>query len=423
MVEGAGGTAASRADQDGPGRASELAVPPTGTDFGRTLKRALRSADGTRPKTGALARRAGVSQSSMYAYLAGTTLPTAEVLDDILAVVPLTTTVRRELTALRDLADEGRRPERGEPLGVRVQIPDELPADPGPLFGRDALFAELDAGWALSLDRLSVVTLTGAAGVGKTAAVLRWGHRHRADFPDGTLYVDLAGFSPGDPREPRDVLLQLLRSLGVGESEIPQRTVDRAGRLRSVLAGQRVLLVLDNARDADQARPLLPGAAGPFVVVTSRDSLVGLTIEFGARAQQVGPLDPESSAEVLRYSAPQLTDDAALGVLVRRCAGLPLALRLIGAQVHQRGDQPLADLIDDLGTGLDAFDVDSGRASVRDMLSWTEHRLPPTAAKALQLIAALPTAHCCADSTAVLLGKDVAETRAELRRLMRLHLI
>lgn len=399
-------------------------VAPTVTEFGRILKRALRESNGQRVTTGALARHAGISPSSMYAYLAGSTLPAADVLDDILASVPISADRRGELATLRDRVDDGRRTTRPEAPAPRAGLPDQLPADPGRLFGRDAVFAHLDEALTAAAQRLSVAALTGPAGVGKTAAAVHWGHRHRADFPDGVLHVDLAGYSPGSPRDAGDVLVQLLRSLGVSDTAIPEQIADRSGRFRSLLATRRLLLVLDNAQDVDQLRPLLPGAAGPLVVITSRDSLVGLTIELGAQPYHVAPLDHAASAAVLANSAPMLADDASgLALLGRRCGGLPLALRLLGAQVSQRGTETSAELIDDLSTGLDAFDVESGMASIREVLSWSERRLPAATARALQLLGSAPMSRFCADDAAAVLGRDTAGARAEIRRLMRYHLI
>ena len=124
--------------------------------------------------------------------------------------------------------------------------------------------------------------ISGTAGVGKTALALRWAHDAAERFPDGQLYVDLRGYGGGHPVAAAEALAGLLRALGLAGLDIPDGTEERAAAYRSLLAGKRVLVVLDNACRAAQVRPLLPGTAGCAVVVTSRDSLAGLVAREGA---------------------------------------------------------------------------------------------------------------------------------------------
>ena len=140
-----------------------------------------------------------------------------------------------------------------------------------------------------------VAAVSGTAGVGKTALAIHWAHRVAGRFPDGQLYVNLRGFDPGGrPADPSRVLHGFLRALGLPPSRIPVDLEGRAAAYRSLLTGRRVLVVLDNARDAEQVRPLLPGSAGCFALITSRDRLTPLIATEGAVTV---PLDLMSTAD------------------------------------------------------------------------------------------------------------------------------
>ena len=138
-----------------------------------------------------------------------------------------------------------------------------------------------------------ISAVAGMAGVGKTALAVHWAQRVSARFPDGQLYVNLCGYGPGAAVTPEEATGWFLPALGVPAVYIPADAQARCGLYRSVLAGRRVLIVLDNARDAAQVRPLLPGGAGCLVVVTSRSALAGLAAAEGARPLRLGPLDDE----------------------------------------------------------------------------------------------------------------------------------
>ena len=176
----------------------------------------------------------------------------------------------------------------GDPLAP-VVVPRELPADVAGFTGRVAELAALDLllpapgqGTGGSPGAVVISAVTGTAGVGKTTLAVRWAHRVAGQFPDGQLYVNLRGYDPGQPVTPGEALAGFLRALGAG-SDIPLEEADRAARYRSLVAGKRLLVVLDNAATEEQVRPLLPGSASVMVVVTSRDSLAGLVAVDGAR--------------------------------------------------------------------------------------------------------------------------------------------
>ena len=209
-----------------------------------------------------------------------------------------------ELRALeaRILAGEPTSPARG---------PAQLPAPAQPFVGRAAALAAIDDSRGTG-----AVVLTGPPGVGTTALAVRWAHDNRADFPDGQLYVDLHGFGPGPSAAPEDVLAGFLRALG---TSVPADPVERAVRFRALLRGRRVLVVLDNASSATQVRPLLPGGATSFVLVTSRDPLTAL----GVAEVDLGPLPPEEARDLVVA----LTGAERAG-LVAGQSWLPLDLRV-----------------------------------------------------------------------------------------------
>ncbi|MFC3992523.1 BTAD domain-containing putative transcriptional regulator [Actinoplanes siamensis] len=208
--------------------------------------------------------------------------------------------------------------------------PAQLPRAPESFVGRAGLLRALD-------DGPGVCVVGGGPGTGKTAAVLHWAHRARPGFPDGQLFADLGG----DTR-PELLLGEFLHALGVPPERIPASLDGRTGLFRSVVADRRVLIVLDNARSPEQVLPLLPGAPGCRTVVTSRDQLRGLIVTASAASLTVGPLDAATSRELLarRLAA----EPAAVAGLAAPCAGLPLALSVVAAEVALTPHTSLADL-------------------------------------------------------------------------------
>jgi hypothetical protein len=127
-----------------------------------------------------------------------------------------------------------------------------------------------------------ISAIGGMAGIGKTALAVHWAHQAAAHFPDGQLYVNLRGFGPtGLPATPAEAVRGFLDALGVKPAQIPAAVEAQAALYRSMIAGKRLLIVLDNAWDEDQVRPLLPGSPGCLVIVTSRNQLTGLAVAQG----------------------------------------------------------------------------------------------------------------------------------------------
>ncbi len=313
-------------------------------------------------------------------------------------------------------------------------IPLELPGDIFGFIGRTDELGQLDALLVQSGDRPAAVLISavsGTAGVGKTALAIHWGHRVRRHFADGCLYVDLRGYADGEPVRPEDVLAGFLRSLGVPSEEIPHAVAERAARYRSVLADRRMLLILDNAHSTEQVGLLLPGTASSLVLVTSRDSLVGLMALHGARRIDLDVLPLEDAVKLLHaIVGPRVdADPGTAAALAQRCARLPLALRITAALALTRMDDSLDGLLAELtderaGIRLDALEAeDSSLLAVRAVFSWSYRYLPPDAARLFRLLGLNPGHDISHDAAGALLGSDSRHTKSIIRVLTGAHMI
>jgi DNA-binding SARP family transcriptional activator len=241
------------------------------------------------------------------------------------------------------------------PVPVPAQLPSAVPG----FAGRAAELASLDAALAQAerehlagAAAVVISTVSGTAGVGKTALAVQWAHQVATRFPDGQLYVNLNGFGPGgQPVEPGEAVRGFLAGLGVAPAEIPGGAPAQAALYRSLLAGKRVLVVLDNARDAEQVRPLLPGSPGCLAIVTSRSDLAGLVAAEGAYPVSLDLLPPAEAGELLARrlgEARVASEQAAVSEIIERCARLPLALAIAAARMASDPDAPLARLAAEL---------------------------------------------------------------------------
>ncbi|BEL12766.1 hypothetical protein Q0Z83_109570 [Actinoplanes sichuanensis] len=298
--------------------------------------------------------------------------------------------------------------------------PAELPGETAGFTGRVAEMSDLagiiDAGQR-------IVVISGTAGVGKTSLAVRWGHRARDRFPDGQLYADLRGYHPEQPVAAGDALAGLLRSLGLPADQIPPGLDERSARLRSLLAGRRMLLLLDNAATVEQVRPLLPGAGSCVVLVTSRDSLAGLVAGQGADRLELDLLPlTDAVALVGRLLRSRTGDESAVTALAVQCARLPLALRIAAELALMRG-VPLADLVGELSDRHRRLDLlatgGDPQTDVGVVLSWSYGHLPPPAARLFRLLGVHPGPDIDTHALTALCG----DSRPAVDVLTRAHLI
>jgi DNA-binding SARP family transcriptional activator/Flp pilus assembly protein TadD len=316
-------------------------------------------------------------------------------------------------------------------------VPRQLPAPVAHFVGRTeelaALTRLLDRPAGHCADQVPqaivISAIGGTAGVGKTALAVHWAHRVADRFPDGQLYANLRGYDPGRPVPTADALAGFLHALDVPEHDIPADENDRAAQYRSLLAGQRMLVVLDNASDVAQIRPLLPGSPGCVVMVTSRDALAGLVARDGAQRLDLGLLPHDDALGLLRATigARVDADPDAAEALADRCCRLPLALRVAAELAVSRPAIPLAELASELADRhrrLDLLDAAGDqRTAVRAVFSWSYRHLGGDAARAFSLLGLHPGADLDSWAAAALIGSTVADARRLLDRLARAYLV
>ncbi|MGW6918716.1 AfsR/SARP family transcriptional regulator [Kitasatospora sp. NPDC054939] len=307
-----------------------------------------------------------------------------------------------------------------------VPVPSELPPDVPGWAGRsdelaalDTLVAEQDG----AAPAPTVGLVTGVAGVGKTGLAVRWAHRMRDRFPDGTLFADLRGYDEQHaPTAADEVLGRFLRSLGVEGDAVPSGTEERIALYRSVLTGRRVLLVLDNVRTVAQLRPLLPGGGGCTVLVTSRDQLEGLVAWPQSARVRLGLLPQEESVELLerivgRARLLEAPEDAAH--LARLCDRLPLALRIAAARLASKPHWTVRHLAGRLGDERRRLDeLSQGEAQVRASFALSYRYLPPDAARLYRLLGLLDAPDFTAWAGAALLDTGVPEAERLVEHLV-----
>ncbi|MFD3450810.1 helix-turn-helix domain-containing protein [Streptomyces sp. NPDC058691] len=268
-----------------------------------------------------------------------------------------------------------------------------------------------------------VVLVHGQAGVGKTTFVLRAAETFRGDFPGGCLYVDLRGVDPAPPSA-GDVAVRLLRALGVPSSGVAGSDEERCGQLRALLRDRRCLLLLDNAADEAQVRPLLPGVGAGLVLVTCRRMLSGLD---GVRRLALGSLSPEESAALLRTiagqaAAPSAADDVA--EVSRLCGHLPLALRIAGTRLSTRSDWTVRHLVDRLaGEDRRLAALRSGDVSVVATFTLSHAQLSPEARRVFRRLAHLPGPDFSAPLVTLVTDDPLPDTEDVLDELVELGLL
>lgn len=263
----------------------------------------------------------------------------------------------------------------------QVLLPRQLVTAPRHFVGRTDELAELKnglAGTASSGGAVLISALAGAGGIGKTALALHWAHESLDRFPDGQLFVDLQGFSPAStPLEPAAAVRGFLDAFGVAPERIPGDLQAQVAMYRSLVAGKRMLILLDNAADAAQVEPLLPGDDTCTVVVTSRRYLTGLIARHGARHLRLDALADADARQLLvsRLGAERLAAEPdAADELLAYCGGFPLALNIVAGRASVQPHTPLTELAAELReetTRGDALDDDDPAVSLPTVLSWS----------------------------------------------------
>lgn len=331
-------------------------------------------------------------------------------------------------------APAGATADTGATTSLPRPVPAQLPHRVLDFTGRSAELDQLDE--LLSRDggdagtAVVITAIAGTAGVGKTALAVQWAHRVSDQFPDGQLYVNLRGFDPtGSAMKPAEAVRGFLDAFGIPPQQIPTSLEAQAALYRSLLARRRVLVLLDNAADADQVRPLLPGSPGCLVIVTSRDELAGLIASEGAHPVALDLLSLAEARQLLsrrlgesRVSAEkQAVDD-----IIALSARLPLALTIVAARAaaHQRFRlSALAAELRETGGQLDAFDSGDQATNVRAVFSWSYQRLSDPGRRLFRLLGVHFGPDIATSAVASLAGVPKTQVRPMLAELARAHLV
>ncbi|MBE1491542.1 ATP-binding protein [Plantactinospora soyae] len=324
-------------------------------------------------------------------------------------------------------------PPQPAPSGGAV-VPRQLPAPVRHFAGRNTELAALTGQLGHSRtgrgETMVISAIGGTAGIGKTALAVYWAHQAAADFPDGQLYVNLRGFEPaGAPMTtPAEALRGFLDAFEVPPHRIPAGLDAQAALYRSLLAGKRALVVLDNARDADQVRPLLPGAVGCLVLVTSRNRLSGLVTVEGAHPLTLDLLTLDEARELLarRLGAERLAaEPEAVAEIIRHCARLPVALAVVAARAATNPTFTLTELAGQLRENRGRLDAltDDDTSDVRSVFSWSYRSLTPETARLFRLLGLHPGPDVTGPAAASLAGLPLSRARPLLADLVRANLL
>jgi tetratricopeptide (TPR) repeat protein len=332
--------------------------------------------------------------------------------------------------------------EAAGPAGVTAAlsaVPRQLPGATRHFVGRARELADLarmldgacaEGGVDGQAGAIVISAIGGTAGVGKTALAVHWAHQVAGRFPDGQLYANLRGFDPaGPPARPSEVILGFLAALGVPPERAPADLDAQAALYRSLLAARQVLVLLDNARDSAQVRPLLPGSSGCLVVVTSRAELTSLVAAEGAHLLALDVLGDGEARALLVECIGRLraaADPAAVAELAGLCAGLPLALRVVAARAAARPGLPLAALASELGDAggrLNALSAGEPGTDVRTVFSWSYQRLGSAAARMFRLLGIASGPDITASAAASLAGISQDQAGRALSELSGAYLV
>ncbi|MEU8086683.1 BTAD domain-containing putative transcriptional regulator [Micromonospora sp. NPDC049101] len=360
-------------------------------------------------------------------------------LDDELGIDPghkLRDAQRRALTQAGMPPSGAPSPVPGISRPIPLVRPAQLPPDLPLFVGRDPELTILDdlVNGMRAVGRTSplVVAMNGMGGVGKSTLAVHFAHRVAGEFSDGQLYLDLQGhLGEGESRPAGDAVCLLLHAVGVAASDVPDGFDARIGMYRSMTAGRRILVLLDNARDASQVRPLLPNSADSLVLVTSRRSLVGLAAFDGAHPLRVDPPDLPTARRLLESRLADLPAGGTAGreivdEIIELCGRLPLALAILAARIAVRPRLSLASVAAELRDGarrLEAFPDGGGLSDPRTAFSWSYRQLGPGAARLFRLLSVAPVPGVTAAACVSLGDRDADDIRVELAELIEADLV
>ncbi|HWD78616.1 MAG TPA: tetratricopeptide repeat protein [Kribbella sp.] len=384
----------------------------------------------------ALAERAGLSEQAISVLERGTRsrprADTVRALSQALALTP--PEADRFRTVARGKLGTPRTPPK-DPATDQVLTPWQLPPAAPDFTGRaaqvDAILSVLRDSTGDGPATVGLVTITGMGGIGKTTLAVHAAHKLAGSYPDGQLYLNLRGYGPGVPMTTADAQRHLLRSLGSDVASIPDDVDEAAALLRSQLAGRRLLLLLDNAADAAQVLPLLPGHAGSAAIITSRGSLANL---HGARQILLDALSEAESVDLLagvigpnRVAA----EPGASRILASYSGRLPLAIRLVGGRLATRPTWPIQHFVELLrdeerrldSLGSDETGVRASIASSVQSLETSDRDLDREAAAALPWLAIPDGSDLTTAVAGALLELPLRGADAVLERLVDLNLL
>ncbi|MEV6631105.1 BTAD domain-containing putative transcriptional regulator [Actinoplanes sp. NPDC051470] len=328
---------------------------------------------------------------------------------------------RREMRHDPEIDLDALRGARSDPA---VGHPHQLPYEIRGFVGRAALLADLDRFAEPAPGRPNVVVITGMPGAGKTTLATHWAQRHVGHFPDGQLYLAAGAYGPGAPVDPKEALARFLHALGVPPDRIPADAEERRHRFNDLVDGRRVLVLLDNVASSEQARPLIPSAAGCLTLITSRDRLSGLTVREGVHNVVSEPLAADEARTLLTriIGEPRTTaEPAAVDRLAGLAHGLPLAVRIVGVHVAERPRARVADLARELRERVLWAPVEDGDLST--FFEWSYRELEPAVATLFRRLALHPGVRISLDAAAALTGSGLRATERALDLLARANLI
>ncbi|WP_413807624.1 AfsR/SARP family transcriptional regulator [Streptomyces sp. OE57] len=321
-------------------------------------------------------------------------------------------------------------PQQDSKAAALTARPAQLPADLPNFSGRQGELGQvLDLAEDIPSGTRTTV-ICGMAGIGKTTLAVHWAHRIAHQYPDGQLYINLRGFDPtGSVVAPAEAVRIFLNALGVPPRSVPDSLDAQAALYRSLLAGRRMLIVLDNARDTEQVRPLLPGTPGCLAIVTSRSQLAGLIANDGAQPLTLGPLTSAEAHDFLarRIGAARLAaEPGAVDEIIECCGRLPLALAVVAARAATNpafGLETVARELRECQGNLDALTGGDPTSDVRTVFSWSYESLSAPAARLFRLLGLHSGPHISAQAAAVLAGLPPREGRVLLAEITRGNLL